>query len=596
MRIYLSSLLFCLFLFCGLQAQKKTIAVIGSSTAYGSGAVPFDSSWVNLTKSYFKHLGLIDTIYNLGNPSTTSYAGMPNNFIPPPNRSLPDPKHNVTKALSYNPDIVIVNYPSNDIGDDYTMTEFLFNLRTIYNTVIASKKICYVTTTQPRDYFSTTEKQNLKIGRDSILKEFGVYSLNFYDPVVDTGGININPLYNYDGTHVNNAGHQVFFQVVKRKNILSATTPVFSLTSFSAGLQNKTALINWSTINDQASTSFEIQRSNDSLTFQTIHQVNGSGGATAVYSWTDLAPLIGKSFYRLKISFNGTVSYSQTVSLLNIAPPVFSLTSFSAGLQNNSVLVNWSTVNDQPSTDFEVQRSSDSLVFQTIHQVNGSGGATAVYSWTDPAPLTGKSFYRLKILFNTAESFSAIISIINIPPPVFSLTSFSAWLQNSTVPVNWSTVNDQTSTVFEVQRSSDSLVFQTLHQVNGSGSATAVYSWTDPNPLTGKSFYRLKISFNGTVSYSGIISLINIAPVVFSLTSFSALLQNNTALVNWSTVNDQASTVFEVQTSLDSLVFQTIHQANGSGSATAVYSWTDPNPLTGKSFYRLKISFNGTVS
>jgi lysophospholipase L1-like esterase len=595
MRINLPVLAVCIFLSCILHAQKKTIAVIGSSSAYGFGATPIDSSWVNLTKSYFKGLGLIDTIYNLGNPSTTTYAGMPDNFIPPPKRTLPDSEHNVTKALSYNPDIVIVNYPSNDIGDDFTMTEFLFNLRTIYNTIVASKKICYVTTTQPRDNFSPTEKQNLKIGRDSILKEFGIYSLDFYDPVVDTITLNINPLYNFDGTHVNNAGHQLFFQVIKHKNIFGAATPVFSMTGFSAGLQNNNVLVNWSTINDQPSTSFEIQRSNDSVAFQTVHQVNGAGTPIAVYSWTDPNPLKGKSFYRLKISLNGTVSYSVVVSLINITPPVFSLTSFNAGLQNNYVLVNWSTINDQPSTSFEIQRSSDSLVFQTIQQLNGTGTPTALYSWTDTNPLIGKSFYRLKISINGIVSYSAVVSLLNIAPPVFSLSGFKALLENGSVLISWNTINEQASTSFEVQTSSDSLVFQTIHQENGKGGGVSFdYSWTDEKPSVGKSFYRLKISFSGIVVYSGIISIVNIAFPVFPLTILKAVIENKTALLSWTTTNEQASTSFEVQKSSDSLVFETIHQENGKGkSPSAEYSWTDVQPSSGKSFYRLKISLNG---
>jgi lysophospholipase L1-like esterase len=600
MRVLFVPFLFCILLSGISHAQKKTISVIGSSSAYGFGATPIDSSWVNLTKKYYQGLGILDTIYNLGNPSTTSYAGMPDNFIPPTKRPVPDPKHNVTKALSYNPDIVIVNYPSNDIGDDFTMTEFLFNLRTIYNIVIAAGKLCYITTTQPRDFFSPTEKKNLKIGRDSILREFGIYSLDFYDPVVDTATLDINPIYNFDGTHVNNAGYQLFFQVVKSKNIFAIATPVFSLTSFNPVLQNNTVAINWSTINDQASNGFEVQRSTDSLAFQTIYQQNGKGGTpTAFYSWIDVNPLSGKSFYRLKITAGGLVSYSGIVGLVNIITPVFSLTSFNSLLQTNTVQINWSTLNDQPSNGFEVQRSTDSLAFQTIFQENAKGGTpTAFYSWIDVNPLSGKSFYRLKITAGGIVSYSGIVGLVNIITPVFSLTNFNAGLQNNTVVINWSTLNDQLSTGFEIQRSTDSLVFQTIFQETGTGGTpTASYSWTDINPLSGKSFYRLKITANGPVSYSGIVSVVNIITTVFSLTSFNAVLQNNTVQVNWSTLNDQPSTGFEVQRSNDSLYFETIHQENGTGGTpTASYSWTDINPLSGKSFYRLKISINGTVT
>src|ERR1700743_3048685 len=82
------------------QSRKFVIAVIGSSTAQGVGASPIDSSFVNLTKAYFKGLGLIDTIYNIALGGQTTYAGMPSDFTPPEDRPAPDPTRNVTMALS----------------------------------------------------------------------------------------------------------------------------------------------------------------------------------------------------------------------------------------------------------------------------------------------------------------------------------------------------------------------------------------------------------------------------------------------------------------------------------------------------------------
>jgi len=222
-----------------LSGQHKKIAIVGSSSAYGIGAIPRDSSWVNRLKRYYKGLGIIDTLYNLAIPGTTTYAGMPTGFVPPKHivvhgivydrtKLQPDTNHNITKALRFNPDIVIINYPSNDIGDDFLMREeYLSNLRTMCRAVNAAGKICYMTSTQPRTYMSPTEKDTLYIARDSILKEYDIHSLNFYDPIVDPKGIPsnpitliLNPIYDHgDGTHVNNAGHNLLFQVVLKRKI-----------------------------------------------------------------------------------------------------------------------------------------------------------------------------------------------------------------------------------------------------------------------------------------------------------------------------------------------------------------------------------------
>src|ERR1700722_15286765 len=75
------ALLLLLCLFC--KAQKKVIAVVGSSTAYGAGANPVDSSWVNLFKKYYQDLEVIDTIYNLAVPGSVSFYGMPTGSVPP---------------------------------------------------------------------------------------------------------------------------------------------------------------------------------------------------------------------------------------------------------------------------------------------------------------------------------------------------------------------------------------------------------------------------------------------------------------------------------------------------------------------------------
>jgi lysophospholipase L1-like esterase len=305
-------------------SQHKVIAVIGSSTAYGLGASPIDSSWVNLTKKYFLGLGQIDTVYNFGNPGTTSFTGMPTGNVPPDPYNIgayqPDPLRNVTKALSLNPDVVIINFPTNDIGQDIPLSLFLSNLRTMYNTVVAAGRQCYITTTQPRDGFNTTEKQNLINGRDSILAEFGSFSLDFFDPIVDPSPVapiaNINPIYNADGTHPNNAGHQLLFQQVKANVVL--TSPLaLTLTSFNAIEQkNNKVLLNWTLYNDDATTpSFEMERSPDGISFTTVYSAQSRPGpGSADYSWTDASPLAGDNYYRLRIANGaGNFAYSRTV-------------------------------------------------------------------------------------------------------------------------------------------------------------------------------------------------------------------------------------------------------------------------------------------
>jgi len=299
-------------------AQKKIIVVIGSSTAEGVGASTPDSSYVMIVQRYYQALGLIDTIYDLGLSGTTTYYGMPDGYIPPAGRPFHSYGYNVTAALQLGADIVLVNYPSNDIVDGYSMSEFLSNLDTIYNTVIAAGKICYVTTTQPLDYHPVDTLELLRDGRDSILLDFSVHSIDFYDPLVASDSLTINPLYYVDGTHVNNAGHRALAQAVIARNILSGMPLALSLTAFAAVPEPQGVLITWTDLLEEANTVFGIQRSADGSVFSTIATENGKGtdgNGTITYDWTDEAPLDGRSFYRLEITEGVSKSYSRVVTV-----------------------------------------------------------------------------------------------------------------------------------------------------------------------------------------------------------------------------------------------------------------------------------------
>jgi lysophospholipase L1-like esterase len=294
---------------------KKVIAVIGSSTAAGFGASIPDSAWVNLWKKFGEGLGEIDTVYNLAQASTTTYVGLPTGYPTPGGRPAVDPTINITKAMSFNPDIVIIAYPSNDIGLDFTLTEYLQNLRTMAAVVTSAGKTVYVTSTQPRDDFNTTEKQNLQTGKDSIMQEFGSFALDFYDQLVDPATLGFNPLYTSGGVHPNDAGHQLLYQVAKNNIILSTPLPI-TLVNFKGFPGDKSILLQWRTGDEDDPTAFDIQRSADGVSFESIGSLTGKGkGQGANYSFNDMQPLSGRNMYRLAITSGAEQLYSSIVSI-----------------------------------------------------------------------------------------------------------------------------------------------------------------------------------------------------------------------------------------------------------------------------------------
>ncbi len=88
------------------------IVVLGSSTAGGGGASPFDSAWVNKFRVYVKSKNTQSQVINLGYAGYNTYHVLnPTGYTPPPGRPSPDNERNITKALSFNPDLIIINLP-----------------------------------------------------------------------------------------------------------------------------------------------------------------------------------------------------------------------------------------------------------------------------------------------------------------------------------------------------------------------------------------------------------------------------------------------------------------------------------------------------
>src|SRR5690606_3761219 len=85
--------------------------------------------------------------------------------------------------------------------------------------------------------------------------------------------------------------------------IVYGIVPV-ELTSFTAAAQNNNVLLSWITSSETNNLGFDIERrSSDSNTgWQKIGFVSGKGTTTerSVYSFTDVNPAEGKSYYRLR--------------------------------------------------------------------------------------------------------------------------------------------------------------------------------------------------------------------------------------------------------------------------------------------------------
>jgi hypothetical protein len=95
-----------------------------------------------------------------------------------------------------------------------------------------------------------------------------------------------------------------------------AVLPV-ELLKFTATTEGSKNYLTWATASETNNKGFDIERSRDGATFQSIGTVKAIGKA-GNYIFTDATPVNGTNYYRLRqIDFDGTETYSKVVSVAN---------------------------------------------------------------------------------------------------------------------------------------------------------------------------------------------------------------------------------------------------------------------------------------
>ncbi len=102
-------------------------------------------------------------------------------------------------------------------------------------------------------------------------------------------------------------------------------------------------------------------------------------------------------------------------NILGVMP--IKLIAFTGVVENNQVLLRWTTASEVGFDHFEIERASHDLMFEKIAQVMGAGYNTNdehPYSFTDSSPVMGKNYYRLKSvdLDGSYEYSSVVVSTI----------------------------------------------------------------------------------------------------------------------------------------------------------------------------------------
>lgn len=145
------------------------------------------------------------------------------------------------------------------------------------------------------------------------------------------------------------------------------------------------------------------------------------------------------------------------------------------------------------------------------YPINMIAGAMAYASFSPPRynPFGGK-IDELRI-YNRALS-AAEIAVLSPNALPLQLGNFTALKQSNAVQLYWETLNEQNTSRFEIERSTDGINYTTIGHVNAAGNSQDMrnYSFADNLPLQGTNFYRLKmIDIDNKFSYSRVVAVKN---------------------------------------------------------------------------------------
>ncbi|MBC7827644.1 MAG: T9SS type A sorting domain-containing protein [Chitinophagaceae bacterium] len=111
---------------------------------------------------------------------------------------------------------------------------------------------------------------------------------------------------------------------------------------------------------------------------------------------------------------------------INSILPVEILSFIATAEKNSNVILNWGTGKEVDFRGFDIERSEDGLTWSSMAfvQSHSNGGAVNNYSFYDYNPLSGRSYYRLKLLSKDGNfKYSAVRTIIlGLPDNSFKIT------------------------------------------------------------------------------------------------------------------------------------------------------------------------------
>jgi lysophospholipase L1-like esterase len=334
------------------QSTTFRVVILGSSTAQGANASPLSESWASLYAAQLASAIPGSQVVNLALGGYSTFNVMPTGYVPPStwntSGNQPAAGRNITAALSYNPDLIIINLPTNDADIHVPVDQQMANYQVIIAAAAAQHVPVWVTTPQPRTTLDGPGHLLLSAMVPATYDAFQERTVDFWTGLGDANG-NILAAYNSDGTHLNNAGHAVLFDRIN----LTVSTAAGTLPAIAMHPRSRS-------VYESDTTSFSVI-AYDTVALTYRWQRNGTdipGESSARFAIAHAALSDSGALYRCIVSNGITHDTSAAVALIVRALPTGGTgivsDDFSGGTLNGSL---WSAVNPLGDATFGITGS-----------------------------------------------------------------------------------------------------------------------------------------------------------------------------------------------------------------------------------------------
>lgn len=195
-----------------LLSAPSDWVVMGASSAAGAGASTSANSWVALLQA--DAMAAQVQLQNIAAGGYSTYQALSEHCAVNTLRRQPDAQHNIDKALTFGPDLVLLSFPSNDAALGYAAVETAANILLLRGQLADKNIALLVLSAQPRNM--AADKQQLLTELNRLLKPVltGCF-VDIYAALAGAqGGLSV--LYDAgDGVHLNDAGHALVYAAVK---------------------------------------------------------------------------------------------------------------------------------------------------------------------------------------------------------------------------------------------------------------------------------------------------------------------------------------------------------------------------------------------